>query len=160
AADAAGNSYAVGMATAPDGSTVFQEMKHDSRGQLIYRFTNPIVDGSAFTQGRGVAVDSQGRSYVGGSLLTTNGDEDVFLTRVTPQQGKMGYEFDLDTLTFGGSGDDRALALAPQLDPIRPTYAVVAGRTNSAKDFPITPDAYQPDYGGGDRDGFVVRTRL
>jgi hypothetical protein len=159
-ADAGGFSYLVGYATTADTGLVLSEMKHTPAGQLTYSFTSSVVPDSPSTQGRGVVIDAQGRSYVTGSFTTPTGNQNVFLSRITPRQVDKGYEFDLDTLTFGGSGDDRGLALAAQLNPALPAYAVVVGVTNSDTDFPVTDDAFQPQYGGGDSDGFITRIRL
>jgi hypothetical protein len=158
--DASGASYLVGYASMTDKRLVLSEMKHTANGALIYNFATPILPESPATQGQGIVIDTQGRSYVTGSFTTPNGNENVFLTRITPRQVGKGYEFNLDTLTFGGSGDDRGLALAAQLSPALPTYAVVVGVTNSDTDFPVTDDAFQPQYGGGDSDGFITRLRL
>jgi hypothetical protein len=55
---------------------------------------------------------------------------------------------------LGGSGDDDNGGGAPALDPRGNFY--VGGGTSSP-DFPVTPGAIQPTYGGGDIDGLVTK---
>ena len=54
--------------------------------------------------------------------------------------------------TFGGSGTDVGNAVIP--DPMNPGSVIVVGTTQS-DDFPTTPNALQPTYGGGLSDGFI-----
>lgn len=58
---------------------------------------------------------------------------------------------------LGGSGDEDNAGAAPALDPRGNFY--VAGVTSSP-DFPVTPDAIQPTYGGGEIDGLVAKVAL
>ncbi|GIW06637.1 MAG: hypothetical protein KatS3mg060_1442 [Dehalococcoidia bacterium] len=56
--------------------------------------------------------------------------------------------------TLGGTGDDVGYAVA--YDPTG--HVLVTGCTESAN-FPVTPGAAQPTYGGGASDGFVTKLR-
>ena len=58
---------------------------------------------------------------------------------------------------LGGSGDEDNAGAAPALDPRGNFY--VAGVTSSP-DFPVTPGAIQPIYGGGEIDGLVAKVTL
>jgi hypothetical protein len=58
---------------------------------------------------------------------------------------------------LGGSGDDDNAAGAPALDARGNFY--VSGVTSST-DFPVTPDAIQATYGGGDIDGLLAKIAL
>ncbi len=151
--DALSETYVVGYTRTDEGSGLLSVMKLGVIGRPIYSFTSPVLEGGLYTEGHGIAVDAQGRVYVSGFVTDSLGNEEVFLARLTPGLA-------LDTLIFGGAGHERGLALAAQLDPGRPTYAVVAGLTNSDIDFPVTPDAFQQTYGGGENDGFLARARL
>jgi hypothetical protein len=56
---------------------------------------------------------------------------------------------------LGGSGDEGLGG--PTLDHHDNLYA---GSVTSSKDFPVTPDAIQPNFGGGDIDGAIVKVAL
>jgi hypothetical protein len=58
---------------------------------------------------------------------------------------------------LGGSGDEDNGASAPALDKRGNFY--VSGVTSST-DFPVTPGAIQPTYGGGDIDGLLAKVTL
>jgi hypothetical protein len=74
------------------------------------------------------------------------GPNDGFLTRLSPD----GKRFLLSTF-LGGSGGE--FFLMPTLDTAGNLFLV--GQTNS-QDFPVTPDALQPRFGGGPNDGALV----
>ena len=58
---------------------------------------------------------------------------------------------------LGGSGDDDNGASAPALDQRGNLYA---GGVTSSTDFPVTPGAIQPTYGGGEIDGLLAKVTL
>jgi hypothetical protein len=58
---------------------------------------------------------------------------------------------------FGSSGEEDSTGVPPALDPRGNLY--ISGITTSP-DFPVTPEAIQPTYGGGDIDGIVVKAAL
>jgi hypothetical protein len=58
---------------------------------------------------------------------------------------------------LGGSGDDDNAGAAPALDQRGNVYA--SGVTSST-DFPVTPGAIQPTYGGGEIDGLLAKVTL
>jgi Beta-propeller repeat len=58
---------------------------------------------------------------------------------------------------LGGSGDDDNGGAPPALDRRGNVYA---GGVTSSTDFPVTPDAIQPTYGGGEIDGLLAKVML
>jgi hypothetical protein len=112
--------------------------------------------GQDWDQAYSVAVDGQGNAYIAGSTLSTNsfpllnpvqssigGDADVFICKLD-SAGKL-----LFSTFLGGSGDDNSNAIA--LD--KNGNILIVGQTHST-DFPVTDDAFQPDYAGGSAVGF------
>jgi hypothetical protein len=111
-----------------------------------------------------VVLDTQGSVYVVGSTFSfdfpvtadaydpahagTDITKDVVIAKFSPDRISLAYG------TFlGGSEDETAPAVV--LDPQE--NLILAGGTNSG-DFPVTPDAFDPAYSGGDYgyDAFVV----
>ncbi len=72
---------------------------------------------------------------------------DAYVLRLNPHTGKLVYAARI----FGSEYDNAARI---QVDP--KGFAYAAGFTKS-RDFPATPDAIQPKYGGGDSDAFLVK---
>ena len=103
-------------------------------------------DGHGQKSAFGVAVDSQGNSYVTGDAMT-----DVFVTKLNPTGQQLIY-----SVFISGSGAQGGRAIS--LD--RDSNAYVAGFTTSV-DFPITPGALQTRHGGGSfdfpLDAFVLK---
>src|SRR5206468_273276 len=104
-----------------------------------------FLGGTSFDIGLGIAVDAAGSAYVTGR--TTSVD--------FPASVGVGYAAGGDAfvakLAPGGSGNDRALALA--LDGAGNPH--VTGETSSA-DFPVTPGAFDTTP-NGDFDVFVTK---
>jgi uncharacterized repeat protein (TIGR01451 family) len=76
------------------------------------------------------------------------GPSDAFVARVDSSQGQASVVF----FTYlGGGSDDSGNAIA--VDAIGDVY--VTGQTLGG--FPVTPDAFQTAFGGGNSDAFVVR---
>ena len=103
-----------------------------------------------------MAVDSAGDVYLAGwtessnfpagSIRTRQGGVEAFVVKVSPSQNRVVW-----ATYLGGSGDDRALALAvDSAGSVR-----VAGFTTST-DFAAV-NAAQPHPGGGARDAFIAR---
>jgi hypothetical protein len=68
------------------------------------------------------------------------------------RRGRLRFSSDL-----GGSGDDDNAAAAPALDS---SGNLFVGGVTSSGDFPVTPDAIQGTYGGGDIDGLLAKIPL
>jgi len=108
------------------------------------------LGGSGDDQGLGIAVDSAGSAYVTGNTSSTNfptmnplqaaldGSGDVFVTKLNPTGSALVY-----STYLGGSGADGGSGIA--VDSAGNTY--VLGTTTST-DFPTTPGAFQPTFGG------------
>ena len=116
------------------------------------------LGGSGFEQGSGVAVDSAGNAYVGGSTSSTNfptagpgqaanagGTDDAFVAKLNPSGTAPVY-----STYLGGNGIDATSSIA--IDSSGDAY--VTGSTTSSN-FP-TQNAKQPSNAGGD-DAFVTK---
>lgn len=129
----------------------------NSTGGLVY---STYLGGSGGERGRSIDRDEAGNIYIAGQTFSPNfptknplqdtlkGEADVFLVKLSPN----GRDLLLSTY-LGGSGQDGALGVA-----LRPGTGdiYVAGSTFSS-DFPTTPDALQPEFGGAPEDAFFVR---
>jgi hypothetical protein len=116
------------------------------------------LGGSSEDQGFGIAVDGNGHAYVTGWTVSTDfptanalqvahagGGIDAFVTKLDPVGSALVY-----STYLGGSGGDFANSIA--VDPAGNAY--VTGGTGSLN-FPTTPGAFQPTFGGGD--AFVTK---
>jgi hypothetical protein len=138
-----------GEAAASDGPVGAQA------GGLLY---STYLGGSGQDEGKGIAVDGQGRAYVTGRTYsatypttpgaydtTYNQAADVFVSVLNPSGTALVYS------TFlGGPGDDRAEAIAVDASG----RAYVTGWTGSSQ-YPHTPGAYDTTI-NGDLDAFVT----
>jgi hypothetical protein len=165
AVDASGMAYVVGQTLSydfPGGSyhgavDVFVTKVNATGTGLLYS----ILLGSSNTEsGHGVAVDGEGVAYVVGNTFSTDypttpgafqttygGQRDAFLTKLSAGGNQVFYSSFL-----GGANLDYALGIA--LDANGMTY--ITGGTASLN-FPTTPGAFQPTYGGGQDDTFVTK---
>ena len=113
--------------------------------------------GTGADQAYSVAADAAGNVYVTGQTASSNfpntnafqenlqGGCDVFLTKFSPSGALLFSTF------LGGSGNDRGYHVT--VDQAGNVWlAGVTGSTN----FP-THNAYQTNFGGGDRDGFLMK---
>jgi hypothetical protein len=177
ALDAAGNAYVTGLTTSlfaeNDFPTVNAFRDTYSGGQSDSFYAKLSTDGSALVYssylsghlgwgagdaGYGIAVDAAGHAYITGSttLLPDSPDfagfpvvdavqpehggaADAFVTKVAPSGSTLVYSSYL-----GGSYSDygHGIAVGEQ------GRVYVIGLTGS-DNFPTTPDAFQPEYGGG-----------
>jgi len=111
-----------------------------------------------------IAIDGAGNMYLRGNTYSTNfpvtsnalqsangGGSDGFLSEIATGGKTLLY-----STYLGGSGDEfagatRSLALLGAANPI----AYFTGYTDSTN-FPVTPEAFQPAYGGGTNDSYVA----
>ena len=169
AVDPAGNAYVTGSTRSPNFPTTpaaFQPLfggnidafvtKLDPSGSaLVY---SSYLGGSSEDQGFGIAVDGNGHAYVTGWTVSTDfptanalqvahagGGIDAFVTKLD-RVGSALY-----STYLGGSGGDFANGIA--VDPAGNAY--VTGGTGSLN-FPTTPGAFQPVF-GGNADAFVTK---
>jgi hypothetical protein len=172
AVDASGNAYVIGTTTSTDFPTTagaFQTAfggnqdafvaKLDPTGaRLVY---STYLGGSSYDVGLSIAVDAAGNAYVAGFTGSTDfpttpgafqtalgGTEDAFVAKLDPTGASLVY-----STYLGGSGEDIGRGIA--LDTLVNPNAYVTGHTGS-RDFPKTPGAFQPNY-GGDLDIFVTK---
>lgn len=118
-----------------------------------------FLGGNRLEYSDGIAVDAVGNVYVAGATdspafpttlgafdVAYNGGGDAFVAKLDRSGALVFATF------LGGSGEERARAVG--VDGQGNVY--VTGFTDSA-DFPVTPGAFQGSYGGGFRDGFVLK---
>jgi hypothetical protein len=172
AVDGAGNTYVAGTTGSTDFPTtpgafqtslrgaelddVFVTKLNATGSALVY---STYLGGSFFDDATGIAVDAAGNAYVTGGTSSNNfpttpgafqrvpgGDDDAFVTKLNPTGSALVY-----STYLGGSGFDDPSGIA--IDTTGNAY--VTGGTDS--DFPTTPGAFQPSFGGGFGDGFVTK---
>jgi hypothetical protein len=176
AVDRRGNAYVTGATSSTDFPTTGAafEATCGASGPCAAAFViklNPggsalaystYLGGRAGAAGFAVAVDDSGSAYVAGAtsgidfpttpgaLQTTHaGGGDLFVSKLDPSGSRLIY-----STYLGGEGQDNDLGGGIAVDAKGNAY--VAGHTKSLQ-FPTTPDAFQPTYGGGLWDGFVTK---
>ena len=130
--------------------------RFSSAGALLY---STYLGGSDWEYCHALAADGSGGIWITGLTSSTNfpltddanqgsygGAEDAFVSRIS-YDGALLY-----STYLGGSDRDSVKALAP--DGSGGVW--VAGSAQSYN-FPVTPDAYQGSYGGGNYDAFISR---
>ncbi len=182
AVDSAGSAYLIGATGSPNftvSANAFQKNLIGNRNAFVAKLsadgTHLIYAsllGGGFEQTGGIAVDSSGAAYITGSTfnnfpVTMNAFQqtpdsncnvtidwfnysmtgDAFVAKISPDGGSLVYSSYL-----GGSCGDYGYGIALNSDG----SAWVAGSTFSP-DFPVTPDALQPMFGGGFGDGFLAK---
>ena len=123
------------------------------------RFVDPEVEGLAFELGPWLTTDDKGDVYLAGAtssadFLTTpgsfmqllRGGTSAFIIKLAAED----YSLIASTL-LGGDMFDGALSIAISRDG-----KVVVGGITSSSDFPASINAFQPTFGGGQNDGFLV----
>ena len=102
-----------------------------------------------------VAVDSQGRAYVTGFSDNIDVDGDAFVTRLSAAGSSVAPANGGYVVQFGGTWAEEAFDVAVDAS----FNAWVTGMTLSAnaQNFPRTPNAIQPNFGGGYSDAFATK---
>jgi F5/8 type C domain/Beta-propeller repeat len=158
ALDASGNAVVVASAS-PDFPSapppigvprIHALVRLDARGTAI-SVGSRIGPGGSYVIAAGVAVDSKGAAYVTG--VFDDDDPRVWIDRVE-QSGLVTSEYFINGVQsgLGSPAWDQASAIA--LDDAGDVY--ITGNT-TASDYPTTPNAPQPHYGSGARDGFISK---
>ena len=143
------------------GTQAFVTKVNPSGNALVY---STYIGGSGNTEGRGIAVDDTGHTYLCGATdaadfptrtayqASLGGSRDAFFLRLNLSGSDLDY-----SSFFGGHGDDVCDAVA--LDPdgnvylVGNTYAMPTG----INDLPTTLNSFQPASPGGDQDCFVAK---
>ena len=117
------------------------------------------LGGAKFDHGRDIVIDAPGNAYVTGTTTSTNfpttepeqagngGLADAFMTIVNPTGNAR-----VSSTYLGGSGSENGEGIA--IDPAG--NVTIVGATFSTN-FPVTPGALQPTFGGGLIDGFWAK---
>jgi hypothetical protein len=165
--DGSGNVYVV-TSTLSTNFPVVAPLQATLRGMFDVAITKINPSGSAILYSTylggsnndfpgGIAVDSEGNSYVTGLTLSTDfptlnafqkaisGSADAFITKLNPSGSALVY-----SSYIGGSGDESARGIA--ID--REGRSYITGFTDSTN-FPLK-NPTQPAYGGGSEDCFVA----
>jgi hypothetical protein len=131
-------------------------VKLSPAGALLY---GTFLGGSGGERGRSIVLDETGNVYIAGQTFSTdfrtvnpvqsklNGEADAFVVKLDPSLTRL-----LFATYLGGNAADGALGI--DLGPDGNIY--VAGSTFS-NDFPTTPGAQEPKFGGPPEDAFVTR---
>jgi carbohydrate binding protein with CBM6 domain/beta-propeller repeat-containing protein len=171
AVNATGNVHVTGYTNSPNFPTTAEAVQRTPGGGYDAFVTqldpagsgavySTYLGGSGQDYGRGIAVDASGNAYTAGSTDSSNfpatpgayrsnfagGFDDPFVTKLNAA-GALVY-----STYLGGSSNDRASGIAVDASG----YAYIVGTTLSL-DFPTTLGAFQPVYGGGDYDGYVIK---
>lgn len=124
---------------------------------LVY---SSYLGGGKFTVGGGIEVDDCGCAYVTGTTYATDfpvttdafqiklkGISNAFLTKISSDGSCFIY-----SSYFGG--DNYTSGFGIGVDDFN--HAYIAGGTNSIE-LPVTPGAFQTQYGGGEDDGYIAK---
>jgi len=137
--------------------------KFNPAGSVVY---STYLGGSYDDSGVGIAVDAAGNAYVTGGtgssdFPTTAGvfqpafSGGAFVTKLNPTGSALVYSTYLGGYSGAGSsgiavdGNGNAYVAGGTI--------LSCGRYSCVSDFPTTPGAFQPTYGGGNSDGFVTK---
>ena len=177
ALDVAGDVYLTGVTASPNFPIIGQAISTNLHGSAVlglYPYDafvvklasggsnllySTFIGGSQPDGGNGIAVDNAGQIYVTGATSSsdfpTNGTtqpfaggfHDAFVLKLTTGSTNLIYSSYL-----GGFGDDYGFGVAVD----SAGSAVVVGLTGSPN-FPITTDAFQTNFAGGQYDVFVTK---
>ena len=152
--------------TATDAFVAKINPNYTGLSSLIY---STYLGGSDNDVGIGIAVDTSSNAYVTGSTSSNNWvcsgcvtgfqtnyaggtNSNAFIVKIGSQTGT-GAVYPLTYFTYlGGSGPDSGQDI--KVDSVGAAHVV--GTTSSTVNFPVTTDALQTVYGGGDSDAFVA----
>ncbi|MBI3292941.1 MAG: SBBP repeat-containing protein [Elusimicrobia bacterium] len=172
AVDQDGTAYVTGVTTSPNFPTTPGAFQPTFGGGIEDAFVTQVnprgtaliystyLGGSVADRGSGIAVDAEGTAYVTGQTNSFNfpttpkafqttfgGGFDAFVTQVNPAGTALIY-----STYLGGRDDDSGNGIAVDQDGT----AYVTGLTAS-RNFPTTPKAFQPTFGGDLRDAFIAK---
>ncbi len=123
--------------------------------------------------GTDIFIDSNGNAYITGFTTSIDFDlasayqnsikgyTDVFISKLNPNGNNLLY-----STYFGGADDDYATGIKVvngsigNNPPLFYTHVYITGYTKSSTQFPISSNAYQTSYGGGNFDAFVSKFNI
>ena len=173
AVDAAGSVYVIGNTGSTDfpttpsalqttlhgGNDAFVTALNSTGSTLLY---STYLGGTGGDQGNGIAVDAAGNAYLVGNTSSrdfpttgtvvppdSGGGSDAFVTALTSTGSGL-----LFSTYLGGTGSDAGFGIA--VDAAGTAYVTGATGNLGADNFPITPGAFQPLF-GGINDAYVTR---
>jgi hypothetical protein len=145
--DAAGGIYATGNIAAENDAgrkeLLITKFSAGLNVQYAYSFGSEASQLTSY----GIRADALGQAYVVGSITSEPGNADLLVARFSADGSEM-----TDAVVLGGPHDDVALAI--DMDP-NSSEVFIVGYTIS-DDLEITPDSFQPGFGGL-LDGFVMK---
>lgn len=121
-----------------------------------------FLGGSGVDAGFAIAVDTDRNVYLSGSTTSADfpvapggvsppisGPNDSFIAKLSPSGSELLF------VTFlGGNGDEGSLFRGLEVDS---SGAVYLASNTSSTDFPVTEEALQSEYAGGNKDGFLTK---
>ncbi len=162
AVDNLGNAYVTGW-TATDDFPVTNAIVRVGADAFVTKF-NAAGDTRIFSTflrlggetevgvfGNAIVIDADGNSYVAGNAELNEAAEDESNSFVSKLNADGEPQF---FTVFGGTGDEGDSAKDVAVDSEGNTWVV--GKTPSA-DFPVTQDAFQDTFGGGEQDAYVAK---
>jgi len=173
AVDAAGSVYVIGNTGSTDFPTTpsaFQTTLHGGNDAFVTALNSTgstllystYLGGTGGDQGNGIAVDAAGNAYLVGNTSSrdfpttgtvvppdSGGGSDAFVTALTSTGSGL-----LFSTYLGGTGSDAGFGIA--VDAAGTAYVTGATGNLGADNFPITPGAFQPLF-GGINDAYVTR---
>ena len=143
--------YNIGAGGSGTGFEAFVTKLNPTGSGLLY---STYLGGDSGEIGRGIAVDAAGNAYVAGEGASNNfpttpgafdGGPGAFVTKLNPTgSAPLVYSAHLGSGSPTGIGVDAT------------GHAYVTGYTFGAG-IPVTADAFQPEFGGGEADGFMTK---
>jgi hypothetical protein len=169
--DSSGNAYVTGRTSSPDfpmanavqatyaggQDDVFVTELNSTASNIVF---STFLGGAGADQAFGIALDSTNGVYLTGVTDSANfptvnayqtasaGSTDIFFVKLGAGGNPLVY-----STYFGGSAADLGAGIATDSSGV----AYITGRTASSVDFPVSPDAIQPGFGGGPDDAFIVK---
>ncbi len=141
--------------------------KFDATGSHLLSSTFLGGEGDDF--GMGMTLDVSGNVFIAGQTsstnlpaaaaftqIGTNGPTKAFIAKLSPGFGTLQYVTLLGDGLSSDPGDDLAASIAACVAVDSAGGACIFGQT-SATNFPVTTNAPQPNYGGGNWDAFVAK---
>ncbi len=141
--------------------------KFDATGTHL--LTSTYLGGEGDDFGMGMTLDAAGNVYIAGQTdstnlppaatftqMGTNGSTKAFIAKLSPDLGTLQYVTLLGDGLSSDPGEDLAASIAACVAVDSAGGVYIFGQT-SATNFPVTTNAPQTNYGGGNWDAFVAK---